>query len=86
MGGDIVSHMCLKGAKAICEAVGENPKHIMELVRDFGLPAWKRDVRGTWRALPDDLHLWLREQRDIHINDYRYKHYLPDARTGKRAE
>lgn len=68
-----MSHLCLKGAKDICEAVGENPKHMMDLVRRYGLPAWKRDVNGTWRALPDDLHRWLREQRDLHINDFRFK-------------
>lgn len=59
-----MSDFCFKGAKEICEAVGENPKNIHELVREHGLPAWKRGARGTWRALPDDLRRWIREQRD----------------------
>ena len=48
-----MSEICLKGAKDICEAVGENPRNITELVRDKGLPAWKRDDKGSWRALPE---------------------------------
>lgn len=62
---------CLKGAREICDAVGENPKLMHDLVKDHGLPAWKRDPKGTWRALPDDLHRWMREQRDKHIGTYR---------------
>jgi len=61
---------CLKGAREICEAVGENPRHMHELVREHGLPAWKRDTKGTWRALPDDLRRWVRQQRDKHIGSY----------------
>lgn len=56
--------ICLRGAKAICEAVGENPKEMVTLVRVKGLPAWKREGKGPWRALPEDLQCWLRAQRD----------------------
>lgn len=63
---------CLKGAKEICEAVGENPKNIHELVKNHGLPAWKRGVGGTWRALQEDLVRWIREQRDRNIGLYLY--------------
>lgn len=65
-----MEYFCLKGAKDICDAVGENPKNINELVRVHGLPAWKRDAKGTWRALPDDLRNWIRQQRDRHIGNY----------------
>jgi len=60
--------ICLKGAKDICLAVGENPKNMHHLVREHGLPAWKRGVKGTWRALPEDLRAWLREQRNQHLD------------------
>ena len=63
---------CLKGARDICEAVGENPKNINDLVRDHGLPAWKRGAKGTWRALPDDLRSWIRQQRDRNIGRFLY--------------
>ncbi len=68
-----VDSICLKGARDICSAVGENPKKITDLVKKHGLPAWKRDAKGTWRALPDDLRCWIREQRDRHISDYVFK-------------
>lgn len=68
-----MSEICLKGAKDICEAVGENPRNITELVRDKGLPAWKRDDKGSWRALPEDLQRWIREQRDRHISNYVFR-------------
>jgi hypothetical protein len=68
-----VNEICLKGARDICSAVGENSKNINELVSDYGLPAWKRDSKGTWRALPDDLRRWIREQRDRHISNYMFK-------------
>lgn len=60
----MVERICYKGAKAICEAVGENPKEIVKLVDEHELPAWKRDGRGAWRALPEDLELWIKRQRD----------------------
>ncbi|MEF2146188.1 MAG: DNA-binding protein [Desulfovibrionaceae bacterium] len=59
--------ICIKGAKAICHAVGENPKEIVRLVREDGLPAWKRKDRGAWRALPEDLAEWMRKQRNRHM-------------------
>lgn len=62
--------ICLKGAKAICQAVGENPKEIVRLVGEKELPAWKRENRGPWRALPEDLREWIRKQRDINIEKY----------------
>lgn len=62
--------ICLKGAREICDAVGENSRNIIELVRDKGLPAWKREDKGAWRALPEDLHRWIREQRDRNISNY----------------
>ncbi|WP_319469580.1 DNA-binding protein [uncultured Pseudodesulfovibrio sp.] len=78
-----MDNFCLKGARNICEAVGENPKNMHELVKDYGLPAWKREIRGTWRALPDDLKRWLREQRDLHLNEYRFKGaFFPDEGEG----
>jgi len=69
----MITDICLKGAREICEAVGENPRNIIELVRDRGLPAWKRDDKGAWRALPEDLHRWIREQRDRHISNYMFR-------------
>lgn len=68
-----MDHICLKGARDICDAVGENPKNIHDLVKVHGLPAWKRGAKGTWRALPDDLRRWIREQRDRHISHYMVK-------------
>ncbi|MDD4732394.1 MAG: DNA-binding protein [Desulfovibrio sp.] len=64
----MMEHICLKGAKAICMAVGENPKEIVRLVREQGLPAWKRENRGVWRALPEDLVSWMRVQRNRHLD------------------
>ncbi|BCS88893.1 helix-turn-helix domain-containing protein [Pseudodesulfovibrio sediminis] len=68
--GESTFDICLKGAQAICEAVGENPRKINELVRDNGLPAWKKRDKGSWLALPEDLHRWIREQRDRYISNY----------------
>jgi hypothetical protein len=59
--------ICIKGARAICEAVGENPKHINLLVTQLGLPAWRRAGSGSWRALPEDLKGWILEQRNSHL-------------------
>lgn len=54
----------LKGAKEICDAVGENPRDIKDLVENEGLPAWKRSdkPKEPWRAHPDRLAKWAREQ------------------------
>jgi hypothetical protein len=68
--------ICIKGARAICEAVGENPKQINFLVAELGLPAWRRGGAGSWRALPEDLKRWILEQRNNH---------LPAAENSKTA-
>ncbi|QJB56164.1 helix-turn-helix domain-containing protein [Pseudodesulfovibrio sp. zrk46] len=70
---------CLKGAQEICEAVGENPKCIHELVRDHGLPAWKRGPGGSWRALHEDLRKWIQDQRDRNIGFYVYARGIKDS-------
>ncbi len=44
--------LCLCGSKAICAAVGENHREILRLVREAGLPAWKRGGRRPRRARP----------------------------------
>lgn len=54
----------ITGAKAICEAVGQNYKEIARLVREEGLPAFRRGGRGQWLALPSDLAAWIRLERD----------------------
>jgi hypothetical protein len=66
---DINPGICIKGARAICEAVGENPKHIVRLVAELGLPAWRRAGSGSWRALPEDLKRWVLAQRNQHLHD-----------------
>ncbi|MEW5775012.1 MAG: DNA-binding protein [Thermodesulfobacteriota bacterium] len=55
---------CIKGREAICEAVGENWKHFTRLVEEEGLPAFRARPSGQWKALPADLHAWLKAQRD----------------------
>lgn len=60
--------ICLRGAKSICAAVGENPKDMASLVAKHGLPAWKRNNRGSWRALPEDLKRWLENIRDHNLS------------------
>jgi hypothetical protein len=59
--------ICIRGARAICQAVGENPKHIVRLVKEHGLPAWRREGTGSWRALPEDLKGWMLIQRNRHL-------------------
>jgi len=54
--------MVLKGREAICEAVNESPKDFLRLVRDEGLPAWRRNEGDAWRALPEELAEWMRSQ------------------------
>lgn len=60
-----MSQLAIKGAAAICEAVGQSRKDIGRLVRDKGLPAFKLDGKGNWIALPNDLADWLHKERDI---------------------
>jgi len=64
---DMHAGICIKGARAICEAVGENPKQIVRLVSELGLPAWRRHGSGSWRALPEDLKHWVLLQRNQHL-------------------
>ena len=54
----------LRGAKEICDAVGESPRDIKRLVEEEGLPAWKRSghQREPWKASPQRLAEWAAEQ------------------------
>ena len=60
--------ICFKGAKAICKAAGENPREIANLVKS-GFPAFKVGGRGPWKALPEDLKRWVKEQRDKNLQN-----------------
>lgn len=60
---------CLKGAEEICSFIKEDPQCIVTLVKDEGLPAWKRNSRGPWRALNIDLYNWMVGQRNKYLKD-----------------
>jgi hypothetical protein len=60
---------CLRGADEICDFVKEDKKCINELVKNEGLPAWKRGESGIWRALNVDLQSWLIQQRNKYLKD-----------------
>lgn len=64
MSEDRKKKFLLRGAREICEAVGENPRNIKDLVEKEGLPAWKRsdNDKEPWRAHPERLAKWAKEQ------------------------
>lgn len=57
-----------RGAKEICSVIGEDYKNIVYLVEKEGLPAWRRNGKGLWRALPKDLIEWMAVQRKKYLN------------------
>jgi hypothetical protein len=59
----------LKGAEEIAGFIKEDVNQIPHLVKDEGLPAWKRTYRGPWRALDIDLCRWLLSQRKKYLKD-----------------
>lgn len=59
----------LRGADAICKFVEEDPKQILNLITNEGLPAWKRNEKGPWRALNIDLQEWVLFQRNKYLKD-----------------
>ena len=65
----IIEIKCLKGAEEIGKFVKEDPRNINDLVKKEGLPAWKRDENGTWRALNVDLQNWMLHQRTKYLKD-----------------
>jgi len=54
----------ISGADRICELIGESRDNIGNLVAQEELPAWKRTKKGPWKAHPDDLREWAREQAE----------------------
>lgn len=67
MNRDVSLPIVLKGAKAICGAVNENPKQIASLVKQEGLPAWRRSQNDSWRARPEALKTWAVEQQQKYL-------------------
>jgi len=65
----IIEVRCLKGADEICDFVKEDRRCINELVKNEGLPAWKRGENGGWRALDIDLYGWMIGQRNKYLKD-----------------
>ena len=61
----------MKSSEAIAEFIGESPKVINHLVEFEGLPAWKRNGQGPWRALSCDLERWLIYQRNRYLSEER---------------
>jgi len=59
--------VCFKNAEEIGEYIGESRNSITQLVIDDGLPAWKRNGCGPWRALNVDLDQWLIGQRSKYM-------------------
>jgi len=62
---------CIKTSKAIGRAIEVNPNNIPSLIKKNGLPAWKLNGKGAWRALPEDLREWLKKQRDLALDEQR---------------
>lgn len=54
---------CLRTTEEIAEYIGEGARAIGKLVLDEGLPAWKRNGCGPWRAIDIDLDNWMWTQR-----------------------
>ena len=50
----------------IASAVGVPATEIHVYVEKHGLPAWKHNG-GAWLAVPEDLHAWVKTQRDKHL-------------------
>lgn len=59
--------VCFKNAEEIGEYIGESRNNITQLVIEDGLPAWKRNGCGPWRALNVDLDQWLIGQRSKYM-------------------
>ena len=51
----------------ICRAVGIPVKAITYYVENHGLPAWKIEGKGGWKARPQDLERWIAEQAQKYI-------------------
>lgn len=62
-----MSELLIKGAEAIAKAIGESRNSIPELVEREGLPAWRTDGRGPWKARPASLDRWLEGQERRHM-------------------
>ena len=60
---------CLRGAEEIGRFIKEDPCSVANLVKNEGLPAWKRSQNGTWRALNIDLFHWMIQQRKKYLKD-----------------
>lgn len=63
----MIEKSVLKGAKEIAEAGGFCWKQITTMVKDEGLPAFKRKGKGTWLAVPDDIAKWVKDQREKYL-------------------
>jgi excisionase family DNA binding protein len=46
--------------KAIAAAMNCSPDTLRRWIKEEGFPAFQLD--GTWRAVPEDVKQWLREQ------------------------
>lgn len=59
---------CYKNAEEIAKYIGESKSSITQLVLEEGLPAWKRNGCGPWRALNIDLDQWIVDQRNKYLS------------------
>lgn len=65
--GLLARPLVYRGAREICAVIGEDPRRLLFLVERENLPAWRREGESLWRALPEDLERWLKEQRGKYL-------------------
>lgn len=58
---------CLKGAEEIGEYIKVSGKEIPRLVKEEGLPAFRRDNKGPWRSSVPALDEWMEQQIAKHV-------------------
>lgn len=58
---------CLKGAEEIGEYIKQSSKEIPRLVKEEGLPAFRRNNKGPWRSSVAALDDWMERQIDKHV-------------------
>lgn len=57
----------LRGKEAIAAAIGVRVQDVGRLVREEGLPAYREDNKGPWRATVVHLQQWAAERAEKHL-------------------
>lgn len=58
-----------RNAKEIGRYIGVSEQSVVRFKKEYGLPVWRFNSQGNWRALKPSLDLWMTKMEKMHLTE-----------------